>query len=542
MVFLFQFIYFRAQNEKAEKIKDNLLETIYTYSKSIDRKKKSKALPKLITNGMDDESIWQQLELANEENFNLNIKNVSRFLAASTDKFKLNLSDMLGSDQGSNDKQESEAEEDSENEIPEDQENESINEEEDEDQNDLDSDEENELRPSKAKKNFRKSVVDDQFFKLSEMEEFLQREDQREMNPDAKEKDTLEVDMFTADDTNREESLKYSDFFDDDAEDEDDGEQENSSDEDEPEKPDGPKSSFELQQERLQKKIEYMENRMLDDRPWQMKGEVKADNRPQNSLLEEILEFDSTTRPAPIITEEVTMKLEDIIKQRIKDKAFDDVERKVKPSDIRIEYKKQLVLDQEKSKQSLAQIYEKEFVQEMEKNNPNANDEEPEEPKEHKEIRAEVKDLFEKLDLLSNFYYTPRPAQPELKIITNLPTITMEEVAPVSVSDAAMLAPEEIKRRSKGDVMGAGERTKTDKKRERRHKKVFQREKYQKQAIGGKGLAEKVMKGRNVEKVRIFGFIIDLRFNCGIFSDENWRHNKIIFCLLQQVTRRHFIK
>ena len=503
---VFFLIYFRAQNEKAEKIKDNLLETIYRYSKSIDRKKKSKALPKLITNGMDDESIWQQLELANEENFNLNIKNVSRFLAASTDKFKLNLSDMQGSDQDSNDEQESEAEDDSENEIPEeDQGNESINEEEDEeDQNDLDSDDDNDLRPSKAKKSFRKSIVDDQFFKLSEMEEFLQREDQREMNPDANERETLEVDMFTADETNREESLKYSDFFDDDAEDEDDGEQENSSDEDEPEKPDGPKSSFQLQQERLQKKIEYMENRMLDDRPWQMKGEVKADNRPQNSLLEEILEFDSTTRPAPIITEEVTMKLEDIIKQRIKDKAFDDVERKVKPSDIRIEYKKQLVLDQEKSKQSLAQIYEKEFVKEMEKNNPNADDEEPEEPKEHKEIRAEVKDLFEKLDLLSNFYYTPRPAQPELKIITNLPTIAMEEVAPIAVSDAAMLAPEEIKRKSKGDVIGAGERTKTDKKRERRHKKVFQREKYQKQAIGGKGLTEKVMKGRNVEKVTIF--------------------------------------
>lgn len=502
---------FRAQNEKAEKIK-TLLETIYAYSKSIEQKRKSKALPKLIANGMDDESIWQQLELSNEENFNLSIKNVSRLLAASTDKFKLNLSDMQASE-NEQDGSEADEEEDSENEMPEEEQESELEDGEDdgEQHSDMDSDEDNDLGPSRTKKSYRKSIVDDQFFKLSEMEEFLQREDQREMNPESVENDTFEVDMFTADDTNREESLKYSDFFDDGEDEDGEGDDDDSSD-GTPEKPDGPKSSFELQQERLQKKIEYMENRMLDDRPWQMKGEVKADNRPQNSLLEEILEFDSTTRAAPIITEEVTMKLEDIIKQRIKDKAFDDVERKVKPSDIRIEYKKRLVLDQEKSKQSLAQIYEKEFIQEIEKNDPNAVDEEAEEPKEHKEIRAEIKDLFDKLDLLSNFYYTPRPAQPELKIITNLPTITMEEVAPVAVSDAAMLAPEEIKRKSKGNLIGAGERTKTDKKRERRHKKVFQRDKYQKQTAGGKNLTEKVIKGRNVEKVTFFLLMNDFKF------------------------------
>jgi U3 small nucleolar RNA-associated protein MPP10 len=175
----------------------------------------------------------------------------------------------------------------------------------------------------------------------------------------------------------------------------------------------------------------------------------------------------------------------------------------VKPSDIQFEYKKQLVLDQEKSKQSLAQIYEKEYLKEVEKNDPTAADVEEEEPKIHKEIRAEMKSLFEKLDLLSNFHYTPKPAHAELKIITNLPTISMEEVAPVSVSDATLLAPEEIKRKNKGgNVIGASEKTKTDKNRERRHKKVFQREKFEKEA-GKEGLVNKVMKSRNVEKMKV---------------------------------------
>lgn len=471
-----------------------LLETIYIFSKAADKRKKSKALPKLITTGMDDESIWQQLELQNEEELQASIKNVSKFLAASTDKFKLGLEDF---------KDEEDVEEGSESEKTDDEES-AVVEEQEEDESEAASDlysdgnesgsDEN-SSATKHRKPLSKSIVDDQFFKLSEMEEFLLREDERAMNPNMEDDVNVDVDLFADDETNREEALKYSDFFDDGQEDFEDGD-----DEEAVERVDGPKSSHEMTQERLQKRIENMEYKMLDEKPWQMRGEVKADHRPQNSLLEEILEFDSTTRPAPMITEEVTMKLEDIIKQRIKDKVFDDVERKLKPSDIRIEYKKQLVLDQEKSKQSLAQIYEKEFVKELEKNN--GEEDEPEEPKEHKEIRKELKELFEKLDLLSNFYYTPRPAQPELKIITNLPSIAMEEVAPVAVSDAAMLAPEEIKRKSKGDVIGAGERTTTDKNRERRHKKVFQREKFQKQTIGGAKLMEKVTKSRNVEKVK----------------------------------------
>lgn len=521
----FKIIFFykiRQQNEKADQIQKELVESIYSCCKSLERSRKSRALAKLVTVGMDSESIWQQLELQNEENFQSNLKEVSRFLAVDSGKFKMKLDDMPNDEEDNDDQDDSQSinddddefhvdDEENEEEIDDERQESGFNDNDDEEEDD--SENENE-RVSLNKKKPRKSIVDDKFFKLSEMEEFLIDQDRREMKRNTKSESEDDIDYFGEDndEINLQESLKYSDFFDPtDNEDyrnkhEDSNQMPDEDEEEEEYEEDVPKSSHELKQERLKKKIESMENDMLEKKSWQMKGEIKGDTRPQNSLLEEVLEFDSTTRPAPIITETVSLQLEDVIRQRIKDKAYDDVERKVKPSDIQYEYKKQIVLDQEKSKQSLAQIYEKEYLKEMEKLDPNAGDVEEEEPKEHKEIRAELKDLFEKLDMLSNFHYTPKAAQPELKIITNLPTISMEEVAPVSVSDATLLAPEEIKTKPKGGyILGEGERTKTDKKRERRHKKEFQKDKFSKQKTGKEALVNKVMKSRNVEKMKSTG-------------------------------------
>ncbi|XP_028299102.1 U3 small nucleolar ribonucleoprotein MPP10 [Gouania willdenowi] len=397
------------------------------------------------------------------------------------------------------------------------------------------------------------SEVDDKFFKLSEMESFLDDMDKQEGQKDDDEDgvdyfqdlpsdydDDLDLEQMTSSKKSASRSakssrnLKYTDFFDavdgepaktneqseeedgspeedaeEEEEDDDDdyGDQEDdvdenihskvsrkkvtfnlSEEEEEEEDTEGEdmedifggkaassdksvtKSSFEKRQEKMSEKIKEMENAALADKPWQLSGEVTAQTRPENSMLEEDVEFEQASRMAPTMTEETTLQLEDIIKQRIKDQAFDDVVRKEKPKEEVFEYKKRLSLDHEKSKQSLAEIYEQEYLKQSQQKT-----EEQENPA-HGEIEKLMDSLFLKLDALSNFHFTPKPRVPEVKVVSNLPSITMEEVAPVSTSDATLLAPEEIKEKNKaGEILGEAEKTPTDRNRERRKKKTLKR-------------------------------------------------------------------
>ena len=73
----------------------------------------------------------------------------------------------------------------------------------------------------------------------------------------------------------------------------------------------------------MKEQIEWYEAANLAnllDKPWQMRGEVTAKDRPENSLLQEDLVFEHVTCPPPEITEEVTYTLESMIKERIRDK------------------------------------------------------------------------------------------------------------------------------------------------------------------------------------------------------------------------------
>uniref|UniRef100_A0A7N6AC13 U3 small nucleolar ribonucleoprotein protein MPP10 n=1 Tax=Anabas testudineus TaxID=64144 RepID=A0A7N6AC13_ANATE len=524
---------------------------------------KGSPLAQLMVENFDEEQIWQELELQNNAVLKHFKTAIDEALSDETLTLLVEEEEEYDDEEEDGENVNEEEEEEEEEEAPSRQ-SEKVAEKAEDDYTDEDSDldfdvdalekREKQKKETKWKGSKTKVVpseVDDKFFKLSEMETFLDEMDKRE-GKDGKE-DNDDVDYFQDlpsdedDDLDLDEiisskkqkknivkssrNLKYKDFFDavdreaaetddqsdgeddsmdesqeegereiddeeDDIDSEEDGDDEHeetsrskasrkkvtfdlSGDEDSegedmedifggktPSSKSESKSSFEKRQEKMSAKIEELEKAALAEKPWQLSGEATAQIRPENSMLEEDVEFEQASRMAPAVTEETTLQLEDIIKQRIKDQAFDDVVRKEKPKEEVFEYKKRLTLDHEKSKQSLAEIYEQEYLKQ------NQQKTEEEENPAHVEIQKLMDTLFLKLDALSNFHFTPKPPVPEVKVVSNLPSITMEEVAPVGTSDATMLAPEEIKEKYKaGDLLGDTEKTSTDKKRERRHKK-----------------------------------------------------------------------
>ncbi|KAM4675427.1 U3 small nucleolar ribonucleoprotein MPP10 [Discoglossus pictus] len=558
-----------------------LTKVLYDLHKSDFALEEGSPLKDLVIENFDEEQIWQQLELQNNAILGYFKKTIGRTVKDNDLYLVLPSEDEVSEGEeveGDNSEEEPELNTDRENEEPQGRKN-KLNEKTggrkmnveqfSDDNSDIDFDidkQEKKSRKVPSKKTVgkpaEKSIVDDQFFKLSEMEAFLEaaeKEDGRQ-NEDDEEVDYFE-DLESDDEDEDEEEfhieskrkksaqssrdLQYKDYFDpvdgeeeeerqpgkekeqghsedelsaegdseeeemedDDREmiEEDDDEEEpmeeteesrkakeafkrvtfDLSDESEGEdigdilggnknqqisEPSDPKSSFEKREEKMTEKIESLQKQMLEQKSWQLSGEVTAQKRPENSLLAESLLFDHASRMAPAITEETTMQLEDIIKQRIKDQVWDDVIRKEKPKENTFEYKKRLTLDHDKSKLSLAEIYEQEYVK------LNQEKKEEEENPKHVEIQKILDSLFLKLDALSNFHFIPKPPVPEIKVVSNLPAISMEEVAPVSVSDAALLAPEEIKEKNKaGDIKTNAEKTETDKKRDRRKMKAMKK-------------------------------------------------------------------
>ncbi|XP_062927158.1 U3 small nucleolar ribonucleoprotein protein MPP10 [Mobula hypostoma] len=522
-------------------------------------------LQELVVEQFDEEQIWQEIELQNHSVLNY-FKGAVAFLHRDS------LSKLNGTEKAAIDSpvEELEIEDDHELEESSDEETELksrevsaqkyLSEELTDEDSDINFDIDELATRTKLKKESPKhpsSELDDKFFKLSEMEAFLENAEKEEANVESYDEINYFEDIPSEDEeivktktkkkTKSSRNLKYKDYFDptecqepavedgkaakrklkpeefgnnqDRDEDQeqikrgreangvykkvsfdlsDDDEDDDLATVTEKKKLKDEKSNFEKRQEKLRAQIEQLEKSALEQKPWQLLGEVTAQKRPENSLLEEDLLFDHTVRKAPVITEETTLQLEDVIIQRIKDQAWDDVLRKEKPKEETFEYKKRLTLDHEKSKLSLAAVYEQEYQKQTQQRT------EVEENQQYTEIQKAMDSLFLKLDALCNFQFTPKPPVPELKVVSNLPSISMEEVAPVNVSEATLLAPEEIKEKGRAGVLqGENEKTPTDKKRERRQKKKLKRLRIRAKEMRQKSLEKQNVKMSNKEEKKM---------------------------------------
>jgi U3 small nucleolar RNA-associated protein MPP10 len=119
------------------------------------------------------------------------------------------------------------------------------------------------------------------------------------------------------------------------------------------------------QRAKLLEETRKLEEENVTDKMWTLKGEINARSRPENSLLEEDLDFDFTMVPPPVITEQVTESIEDVIRRRVRERCFDNpslpvtADERTQADEWR-ERKRRIDLEMTE-RRDLGQLYEDEF-------------------------------------------------------------------------------------------------------------------------------------------------------------------------------------
>lgn len=224
------------------------------------------------------------------------------------------------------------------------------------------------------------------------------------------------------------------------------------------------RSRHEIAQARLTAEIRRLEAASVTKRDWTLSGEARAADRPINSLLEEDLDFERAGKPVPVITNEVSEDIEAMIKRRILAREFDEVIRR-RPDNLATETirRGRFELDDTKPQQSLAEIYEAEHLR---TSNPDTYMDATSTKLKQDTDAAQAlwKEVCAKLDALCSLHYRPKPPEASIRVVADVPAISIEDARPSAGADmgggaASMLAPQEI-------YVAGEDRGKEDKKRE----------------------------------------------------------------------------
>ncbi|PRP89339.1 hypothetical protein PROFUN_02213 [Planoprotostelium fungivorum] len=456
--------------DKKAKLYGEILEALtktFNYSLSVRNQLKTTQLDELITEGADTEQIWEQIQLHHRPLLTILEKKIEQESDKTEEPLEIE-------EQSSGAELEEDLDsEDIGSEGEEGEEGDVLGE---EDEDDEEEEEERRDAGRKKKASGKKGELDDDFFSLDKMNDFLKDQEERELDGEGEEEE--EGDPF-----GEEEGIdNYEDFFD-----EEGGERQMEEEEDEDEDGEaqaqieadfwrqanrGKKklkegqtglgdllTEQEMEEEddrelgslvtrhseylrTLEKKMKKLEETNVGEKTWELTGEVHAGARPVNSLLEADLDFQALARPPPIITEAVTDVLEDIIKKAVIDETYDDVVRR---RIIDTNIKKRFVLDDKKSKLSLAEIYENEYL-EASGGGKKSEQEEKVNPQ-HEKIQRTFDRLCAKLNALCNFHYAPKVNVDDVEISQkNSKSILMEEIVPTATSNQTLLTASEVYR------------------------------------------------------------------------------------------------
>lgn len=225
-------------------------------------------------------------------------------------------------------------------------------------------------------------------------------------------------------------------------------------------------STHEQQQAKIAERIKTLEEEALAARDWFLRGEIGARQRPKNSALEIDMDYETTVAPPPAPSEEATSTLEERIRERIRERRFDDVIRVAPPPPPRAEAPE---IDDKKSSKGLGELYAADYERQV-----LGVSEDRDEP-----VRAEARRLFAllagKLDALSHAHFRPAPVAAEAGAPSeDAPAILMEEIAPQFASEAGRRAPEEVHAAPKEEATPAETELEREERKRRRaqHKRA----------------------------------------------------------------------
>lgn len=483
----------------------------YDYEKTQDFPAlQSRGLPTLITEGLHTDQIWEQIRLYSDPLL-VYLENKLETLESSEDDLKLlNLEVPLDIDVDQDDES-GDGDGDEDIEMGEEEADEDSDEGDNEDEVEDGKTKQNKPQAKKEKEvRFRDGEgnavdLEDGFFSLDAMEEFVQQAEQQEYeeeeeleNPKKKRKiqqadeedeededdeddenndddeddegdlEDEDVDHFTLEDSKKPVKMMYTDFFDkpgestflhpkkDESDESDEGEaQENK-------KQEAKESKHQKKSKQLLDKIKELEDVAIEPKHWTLAGEVQSKERPENSLLEVPVEFSHATKIAPVITQETTDNIESMIKARIKEGKFDDVVKKdISKQTHTKEYKE---IDMDKSKLSLAEIYEKEYARQV----IGEDDTKRELDQKRTILYRKYKKLCYDLDSLSNFTIAPKTLIARENEIKDVGAIQMEESIPLVFDQHQTTVPEAAYKKVDKIEKGETELTTEDRKRKRR--------------------------------------------------------------------------
>ena len=158
-------------------------------------------------------------------------------------------------------------------------------------------------------------VLEDRFFSLAGMEEFVAEDEaliaqgpspqNSDSDEDSEEEDASDGEWAGSDDEEYGRTARYGDFF---------------------EKHEAKR--IPKMDARHKEAVDALEaNHVIepDQRPWELRGEVKASDRPRNSLLGLDATWDGHKRDPPPLDADFGLKIEEVIKDRVLESNFDDV-------------------------------------------------------------------------------------------------------------------------------------------------------------------------------------------------------------------------